>query len=290
MTKKKEKTSQILIRKLLSKYRLVVLNEDTFEEQFFFKLSRFNVIIISTLILSFFIIGTFFLISYTSLREYIPGYPSTELRLNAVRNAFRLDSITIAMQESSLRFQYLQKALSGDVDSDLNLDENKANDLDRKTLIVKKNISDSLLREEVYQEDKYNINSGDEARVNFVLYPPAIGEISQIYNFEDKHYGIDIILSENDPIKAVNEGTVIFSEWSAETGYVIIIEHPYNLISVYKHNSSLSKTQGDYVKTGEVIATAGNTGEYSTGWHLHFELWSQGYPLDPVNFIDFKID
>ena len=290
MAKKKEKTSQIIKRKLLSKYRLVILNEDTFEEQFFLKLSRFNVIIISTLILSFFTIGTFFLISYTSLREYIPGYPSTELRLNAVKNSFRLDSIAIAMQESSLRFQYLQKALSGEVESDINLEKNRSTKIDRESISVKKNLNDSLLRNEVYQEDKYNTKGDGEARVNFVLFPPAIGEISQNYNFEEKHYGIDIILSENDPIKSVNEGTVIFSEWSAETGYVLIIEHPYNLISVYKHNSSISKTQGDNVKTGEVIATAGNTGEYSTGWHLHFELWSEGYPLDPLNFIDFKID
>jgi murein DD-endopeptidase MepM/ murein hydrolase activator NlpD len=120
------------------------------------------------------------------------------------------------------------------------------------------------------------------------LFTPAKGIISEKFNVQNKHYAVDIALQENEPIKSVSEGTVIFSEWTAETGYVIIIEHSSGLISVYKHNSSLTKQQGDNVDSGEVIALAGNTGEYSSGYHLHFELWTDGYPLDPEKFIDFS--
>ena len=146
---------------------------------------------------------------------------------------------------------------------------------------------DSLLREKVSLEDKYNplINN---SQINFVLFPPVKGTISQDFNAKEKHYAIDVVTSKDAPVKSAADGTVIFSEWTAETGYVIIIEHSNNLISVYKHNSQLSKDQGSLVKAGEVIATAGNTGELSTGAHLHFELWSDGYPIDPTNFIDFE--
>jgi murein DD-endopeptidase MepM/ murein hydrolase activator NlpD len=121
-----------------------------------------------------------------------------------------------------------------------------------------------------------------------VLFPPVNGEISVPYNLKKKHYAVDIVVAPDTPVKATADGTVIFAEWTAETGYVVILEHSYGLISVYKHNASLTKNQGDFVKTGEVIATAGNTGVLSTGPHLHFELWNDGYPINPTNFIDFK--
>ena len=121
-----------------------------------------------------------------------------------------------------------------------------------------------------------------------MLFPPVNGTISEAYNVKEKHYAVDIVVAKNTPVKATADGTVIFAEWTAETGYVVIIEHSYELISVYKHNASLTKEQGDLVKAGEVIAMAGNSGEYSTGPHLHFELWSRGYPINPTNFIDFN--
>jgi murein DD-endopeptidase MepM/ murein hydrolase activator NlpD len=149
--------------------------------------------------------------------------------------------------------------------------------------------ADSLLRIEVNQEDKYNVFPNDElSNVKYLLYPPAIGPISEEYNPEKKHYAVDIALKENAPVMAVANGTVILSEWTAETGHVIILKHDHGLLSVYKHNSALEKAQGDLVQAGEVIAKAGNTGEFSTGWHLHFELWINGYSVDPNYFIDFS--
>jgi len=120
-----------------------------------------------------------------------------------------------------------------------------------------------------------------------VLFAPVKGTISEGYNPKEKHFAVDIVTVKDAPVKAAADGTVIFAEWTADTGYVVIIEHANNLISVYKHNASLSKEQGELVKAGEVVATAGNTGDLSTGPHLHFELWRDGYPINPTNFIDF---
>lgn len=281
-----------IISKLLSKYRLVVLDEKTFEEQFFISLSRFNVIVISVLIISFFLVATFFLISYSPIKEYIPGYPSSQLRINSAKNALKLDSISQIMLKNMSQMNSLKKIFNDDFKND-DFDGIKSNQNINKIntkVEISKGKDDSLLREIVIKEDKYNFKITEKNSADYVLFPPAKGEISEGYNFEQKHFGIDIMLSENHPVKAIYNGIVIFSEWSAETGYVIIIEHPDGITSVYKHNSSLNKGQGDIVKTGEVIATAGNTGEYSTGWHLHFELWINGYSMDPTNFIDFKLN
>lgn len=289
MKKKPDKRGK-LKQKLLNKYRLVVLNEETFEEQMYFRLTRLNVMIISVLLISIFVVGTFLLIASTPLKEFMPGYSSTEMRAQTAENAFKLDSLSRAYNQSIRYLNSIQRVLVGD----LKLDDLKENRIERDSFqkkskeIVSTSVDDSLLRAIVDQEDKYNLPGNSKNKVDFVLFPPAQGNLSQVYDPANKHYAVDIVLKENDPIKAVAEGTVIFSEWTSGTGYVIIIEHPFGLISAYKHNASLSKQQGDFVKPGEVIATAGNTGEFTTGWHLHFELWSDGYPMNPENFIDFS--
>ena len=119
------------------------------------------------------------------------------------------------------------------------------------------------------------------------LIVPAKGIVSQAYDQNNKHFAVDIALEEGTPIKSVANGTIVFAEYTAQTGYVIMVEHDLGMLSVYKHNSILNKEQGDIVAAGEVIAQAGNTGEYSTGWHLHFELWIDGYSLNPELFFDF---
>lgn len=279
-----------LKQKLLNKYRLVVLNEETYEEQLYFRLTRLNVMIISILLISVFVTGTVLLIASTPLKEFMPGYSSTAMRAQAAENAIKLDSLNRAYDQSIRYLNSIQQVLVGDLkfdelnESPITLDSFSK----RPKAIVSMSIDDSLLRAMVDQEDKYNFQGGSKSKINFVLFPPAQGDLSQTYDPTNKHYAVDIVLKENAPIKAVADGTVIFSEWTAGTGHVIIIEHPFGLISAYKHNASLSKQQGDYVVAGEVIASAGNTGELSTGWHLHFELWSDGYPMNPESFIDFS--
>lgn len=285
---KKERRSKKIKKKLLHKYRLVVLNEATFEERFSFKLNRLNVFVFSTVFAVFLIVITTILIAFTPLREYIPGYSSTALKKRAVNLTYKTDSLERALDINLQYLASIKKVLTGDVKTvDFNRDsilEAAQNDAEGIDYVPSK--EDSILRELVFQEDKYNPLTANE-EVNFVLFPPVKGAISENYNPESKHFAVDIVTIKNSPVKATADGTIIFADWTTNTGHVIILKHNNNLISVYKHNASLNKEQGDLVKAGEVIATVGNSGELTTGPHLHFELWSDGYPINPTNFIDF---
>jgi len=287
---KKNKKEKKFAKKLLHKYRLVILNEDTFEERFAIKLTRLNVFILTSLSAISLVFFTILLIAFTPLREYIPGYSSAKLKKQATILNYKTDSLVNELELNKRYYASIRKVLTGDVATlDFNRDSILAaakKDID--FIRVSTNKEDSLLREKVDKEDKYNLfeSSGDQS--NFVLFPPVNGTISEGYNIEEKHFAVDVVIAANTPVKATADGTVIFAEWTVETGYVIIMEHNQELISVYKHNSEITKTQGDLVKAGEVIALSGNTGELSTGPHLHFELWSKGYPVNPTNFIDFQ--
>lgn len=278
-------------RKLLDRYKLVILNELTFEERLSFKLTRLNVFVLVSLSAVFLIVVTFFIIAFTSLREYIPGYSSTALKMKAINLNYKTDSLQHKIAINELYYNSIKKVLKGDV-SPVNFNKDsvivEAVKLEANKVDLSPIVEDSILREKVNKEDKYNLFESATSATNFVLFPPVKGAITQSYNLEEKHFAVDIAVEKNTPIKAAADGTVIFAEWTASTGYVIIIEHSYGLISIYKHNSGLSKSQGALVKAGEVIATAGDTGELSTGPHLHFELWNDGYPINPTNFIDFK--
>ncbi len=286
---KKEKKIP-LKRKLLHKYRLVILNEDTFEERISFKLTRLNVFVLATISSILLIAFTTLLIAFTPIREYIPGYSSTALKKKAVELNYKTDSLQQVIRLNEQYYGSIKKVLKGEV-STVEFDRDsiiKAANIDVSEVDLNPIKEDSILREKVDKEDKYNLFETARSKANFVLFPPVNGTISETYNVKEKHYAVDIVVEKNTPIKATADGIVIFAEWTTETGFVIIIEHSHGLISVYKHNASLTKAQGDLVKAGEVVATAGNTGELTTGPHLHFELWSDGYPVNPTNFIDFK--
>lgn len=287
---KRKKEPKKIKRKLLDKYRLVILNELTFEERLSFKLTRLNVFVFGSLSALFLITITYVIIAFTPFREYIPGYSSTTLKNKATELSFKTDSLRRVIAMNELYYSSIKKVLKGDVSaSDFNKDSIiEAVKIEASEVDLAPTAEDSILREKVDKEDKYNLFELATTATNFVLFPPVNGTISEDYNLEEKHYAVDIVVPKDTPVKATADGVVIFSEWTVATGYVIILEHSYGLISVYKHNASLTKSQGDLVKAGEVIATAGNTGELSTGPHLHFELWNDGYPINPTNFIDFK--
>ena len=289
----KQKDKKRLAKKLLHKYRLVILNEDTFEERFAFKLTRLNVFVTVGLSVIVLIALTTLLIAFTPLREYIPGYASTALRERATSLVYKTDSLQQVIQRKNDYFNSIRKVLSGDIaateieDPD-SLEYSENNESLPSSVNLNPSKADSILREKVDQEDKYNVFDVAVSRLDFKLFSPLQGEISEPYNVEEKHFAVDIVTAENTPVKATADGTVIFAEWTSETGYVIILEHSYGLISVYKHNASLTKEQGELVKAGEVIAMVGSTGEYTTGPHLHFELWSDGYPVNPTEFLEFE--
>ncbi|MEL6305752.1 MAG: M23 family metallopeptidase, partial [Bacteroidota bacterium] len=160
--------------------------------------------------------------------------------------------------------------------------------LDPSTVDLTPIREDLLLREEVELEDKYNLFEQSVQASETLLFAPLKGSISQEFNVKDKHYAVDIVAPRSTAVKSISNGTVLFAEWTSQTGYVIIIKHQNDLTSVYKHNGALTKSQGDFVRAGEVIAEVGNTGELTTGPHLHFELWQSGKAVNPLNYIDFE--
>ncbi len=285
---KKEKGSKRLKRKLLHKYRLVILNEETFEERFSFKLNRLNVFVFSTLFALFLILATTFIIAFTPLREYIPGYSSTTLKKKATRLAYETDSLQKILDVNEQYLSSIKKVLTGDVKT-VNFNKDSIIEVAKTdpSVLIRTSRKDSLLREAVAKEDKYNPLMAPQVQ-QYALFAPVKGVISETYDSKTKHYAVDVVTAKDTPVKAMADGTVIFAEWTAATGYVIILKHDNNLISVYKHNAMLTKEQGEIVKAGEVIGTVGNTGELTTGPHLHFELWRDGYPVNPTSFIDFN--
>lgn len=276
-------------KKLLHKYRLVVLNEDTFEERLAVKLTRLNVFVISFLVAVFLVAITSVIIAFTPLREYIPGYSSTSLQKQAMTLDFKTDSLLNVINRNDVYINSVKSVLRGEVSAvEINKDSiYKAAQSDAAILDLKPSQADSILREKINNEDKYNLFDTATSITNFVFFPPVNGSLSAVFDPNETHFAVDIIVPKNTPVKATADGRVIFSSWTSDTGYVIIIDHGEELISVYKHNSSLTKTQGDFVKSREVIAVSGASGELSTGPHLHFELWYNGTPLNPSTFIDF---
>ena len=285
----KKTNKKKLQKKLLHKYRLVVLNEDTFEERFAVKLTRLNVFFLSSLAAIILVILTTLLIVFTPLREYIPGYSSTALQKQALDLDSKTDSLLKSINMNDAYINSLKSVLRGEVSAVvINKDSIfKAAQADTDVLELNPSKADSLLREKVRNEDKYNLFESATSVKDFVFFPPVNGSISSGFEPNEKHFAVDIVVPTNTPVKATSDGRVLFASWTSDAGYVIIIDHGDELVSVYKHNSSLTKSQGDFVRSREVIAISGASGELSTGPHLHFELWSNGTPLNPTNFIDF---
>lgn len=277
-------------KKWLATYRFVILNEETFEERFSYKLNRLNVFLTISISIILLIAATFLVISRTPLKEYIPGYDSSELRRQAIRNNDRIDSLLQTLQRNQRYINSVNKVLRGDLDLQELESQRQLDSLQIDTAMVDfpTSTADSLLRLDVDKDDKYNVLESADQTIPFVLFPPVTGTISQGYDPSVEHYAVDVVVPRNTPIKAAAEGNVVFAGWTTETGYVVIIDHPYNIITVYKHNASLNVRQGDAVVPGQVVAIVGNTGTMTTGPHLHFELWSNGYALNPTEFIEFE--
>ncbi len=281
---------KLIKKRLFTKNRLVILNEDTFEEIFSFKLTLMNVFVVATIGAFLIILVTTYIIAFTPLREYIPGYASTKLKRDATELALKSDSLAFALKKNEAYLQSIKKVLTGDLDyAKFNKDSiltSPSEPIEKEDLEPSE--SDMKLREEVAREDKYNLFEKAKPKVSTVLFSPVKGLITEKYNAKNKHFAVDIALPKNTPIKATLNGTVIFADWTPTNGNVLVLRHNNGFISVYKHAASITKSQGDIVRTGEVIALAGSTGQESSGVHLHFELWKDGYPIDPTIFIEFE--
>ena len=284
----KEKEKKPLKERLLNKYRLVILNEETYEERISYRLNRLNIFLLMAFIALIIIITTICLIAFTSIKEYIPGYDSTTLRTVAAQNIEKLDSLTFVMEKNQEFINSIGAVILGEATEEEFKKETVINRADISDLDFKTNLEDSLLRRIVEKEDRFNVLESASSKVKFVLFSPIYGEVISVFDFGLKHLGTDIAASTNTPVKAVADGTIVLAEWTVETGFVVVVEHSFGLTSIYKHNSSGLISQGELVKAGQVLALSGNTGELSTGPHLHFELWRDGSPTNPEDYISFE--
>ena len=285
MPKKKKHT---LLDKLSERFHILLVNEKTLAKKKLFSSSTIS--LAGSIVFIFFLLlsTSFIVIYFTPLKEYFRGYTSIELRENAIENSMKLDSLENLYLAQSNYIKSLKNILSGNVSFEEISENTSSLETNQVELeIVKTNKEDSLLRALVDEEDKYNALEIEGERFTAVLFPPVKGELSSSFEYENKHYGVDIAMPENSPVHSISEGIIVFAEWTSETGFVIIAEHLNGLTSIYKHNSSIVKSQGDRIQTGEIIAFTGNTGSLTTGPHLHFELWYQGEPVDPENYIEF---
>ena len=274
-------------RQTRSKYRLAVVKEDSYEEKFALSLSKRNIFLVISFIALLVISITTLFIFYTPIREYIPGYDTTKIRMQAIENLDKIDSIMISLQKNKQFIESFSRTINGDEFVSIYADNQKLENIDLNELEVNINIEDSILRKIVETEDRFNIIESENNKISLDLVSPANGIISEGFNLSDGHFGVDVVLKERTPIKSVSDGIVIFSAWTLNYGYTVVVYHKNKLTSIYKHNESIKVEKGDFVMSGEVIALSGNTGDLTTGPHLHFEIWDSKGPLNPEDLISF---
>jgi len=287
---KNKKQNKSFLKRIFNDYKVVISSEDTFEEKFSFKTNKINALIIMLVYSIILISFTISIVFFTQLREMVPGYSSTDLLNRAIYLTKKTDSLEQQIALNNKFYKSIEDVLSGNIDELVPRDELSVDSslINSDFVTVSPNSQDSILRKYVENEDKFNLTNNELIIENKMFFSPIKGEITQSFNFNENHFAIDIAADIGTPVKSVLDGKIIFSEWSLETGYVVVIDHGENIISVYKHNSKILKEQNDFVQAGEVIAYSGNQGNLSTGPHLHFELWKNGTPIDPEPLLNFK--
>ena len=287
---KNKKENKGFFKKLFNDYKVVVSSEDTFEEKFAFKASKINVFVLmlvySVILISF----TISIVFFTQLRELVPGYSSSDLLNRAIYLTQKTDSLERQIELNNKFYKSIEDVLSGKTDVFIERDNITIDSsLNEKNFFsISPNSEDSILRNYVESQDKFNLTKNELVIENKMFFSPIKGEITQAFNFEENHFAVDIAADIGTPVKSILDGKILFSEWSVDTGHVIIVDHGDNIVSVYKHNSKSLKEQNDFVQAGEVIAYSGNQGSLSSGPHLHFELWKNGTPIDPEPLLNFQ--
>ena len=289
-TVKNKKQKKNSINKLTRSYKVVVSNEDTFEERLSFSTNKFNVFLVFSLYSIILIAFTISVVFFTQIREMVPGYSSSDLLTQAIYLTKKTDSLENELELNNTFYKSIENVLSGKTEQIIYKDtlavSNEKDNIDYQAVLA--NAEDSILRKYVEEEDKFNLTKNELVIENKMFVSPVKGQITQKFDPLNNHFALDILVDTGTPVKSILEGKVIFSEWSVDTGHVLIIDHGDDIISVYKHNSKVLKTQNNFVKAGEVIAYSGNQGTLSTGPHLHFELWKNGTPINPEPLFNFN--
>lgn len=270
------------------KYKLTIINENTLEEVVGLRVSKLNGISVLLSVLTVLFLVASVIIAFTPLRNYLPGYMNSEIRAQVVENALRVDSLQQLVDRQNLYIMNIQDIFSGTirVDTVHNMDSLTTV---REDSLMERTQREAEFRKQYEETEKYNLTS-ITARPDIeglIFYRPTRGMITEKFDADRKHYGTDIAANPGESVLATLDGTVILSTYTTETGYVIEVQHNQDFISVYKHCSSLLKREGDTVQAGEAIALVGNSGQLTTGPHLHFELWHKGRAVNPEQYIVF---
>lgn len=286
-----------LSQSLHQRYKLVVLHEETFEERASFSGKLWYWITGLLSATAILVIFTIILIRSTSLREYVIGSALSGYERSQLMNAYsRIDSLEQIALANDLYLNNLQTVISGSVgendDSNQKLGtENVPSTEIPESKPVPPSEDELAMRQLVESGAPYdlpeNSNPSRSGISSYTFYSPIKGIISSSFNAQEQHYAIDIAVKMNEPVRSTLSGHVVFASYTPETGYVAIVQHGNNLLSLYKHCASIIKKVGSFVRGGEVIAFAGDTGELTTGPHLHFELWYNGNPVNPTDYIAF---
>jgi murein DD-endopeptidase MepM/ murein hydrolase activator NlpD len=270
------------------KYKLTITNEDTLEEIVGIHVSKLNGVSVLLSAVTVIFLITAVIIAFTPLKNYLPGYMNKEVREQVVTNALRADSLQWLMERQRMYIMNIQDIVSGSVKAD------SVHSIDSLTVVrseelMERTQAEDEFRKQYEESERYNLTSLDNAQAitGLMFVRPTRGMLSSEFDANKKHFGIDVAASPNESVLATLDGTVVLATYTADTGYLIQVQHAQNLVSVYKHCGILLKQVGDVVKAGEAIALVGNTGEKTTGPHLHFEIWNRGRALDPTKYIVF---
>jgi hypothetical protein len=288
--KEKKEAKKEGIKKLKRRYHLKMVRESNLEEVLALHVSRYSVYLTIGVAIILIVGVVAASIAFTPLRELIPGYPDSKLQKMIVYNARMVDSLEHELLVRDQYLQSIQDIMQGIEPQTHQSPHDTFQSYEHIDFSISK--EDSLLRAQVDQESQFSIyGTGEEeessnlAKVHF--YPPLKGIVTNEFDMLQNHYGTDIVAKPNQVVSAVLDGVVIEATWSVEFGYIIQIQHEHNLVSAYKHNSELLKKVGTYVKAGDPIAIIGNSGELTWGPHLHFEMWFEGKPINPQDYINF---
>ncbi|MCK5704600.1 MAG: M23 family metallopeptidase [Cyclobacteriaceae bacterium] len=283
------KSRKTLSNWLTNRYLLILRNEENFAEKTTISFTYAKLILITFSILMFMMIGSLYLSSTLMAQWFDPRHELIIMDRYLVDLVDKVDSLENQMRIKDKFIANVQRVLIGEVSGDDSIFINDDNSSVNKSIEPIPAIDSQFRKDfEASELTFLSVSSSISQELeNQYFYSPIEGMVTTEFNIKDEHYGIDIVSKSNEPVKSVAEGTVIFSDWTQESGNVIAIQHRDNIISVYKHNSALLKKVGNFVSSGQVIAIIGNTGEFTTGPHLHFEMWYNGNPVDPEEFISF---
>ena len=282
-------------QRLRNTYRLVIMNNETFEEIGSYRLSLMNVYILLSTIVVMVAMLVVLVIAFTPVRKYIPGYGDASKSKELMSLYNTVEEMEEELNAHRAYSENFRRILVGDVQTEDDVPDSQNMDMDSIEEIGQTEIDRQFRQEiefeeigQVAQEGRTtNFSPRDIPLEQMYFNTPVNGEISAGFMPDKSHYGVDVLAAKNTAIKAAMDGYIFFSDWTLETGNTIGIQHTNNIISFYKHNSALLKKVGSYVKAGEAVAIIGNTGTLTDGPHLHFELWHKGKPVNPTEYINF---